>query len=84
MPITLAKVNAELASRGIRALLTNGDGYFYFRGGETADWLDKTVQVKRINDLTLEQWVAEYQRLKGVNAKLAGMARKPARKQVRS
>jgi hypothetical protein len=43
------------------------DGYYYFLGLEPAAWLDKTVKVPKVSRLTLEQWVAEYERLKKVN-----------------
>ena len=49
MRVTLKAVNAELAKRGHHAMLVNGDGYFYFRGGETTDWLDRTVAVPKIS-----------------------------------
>ena len=45
MGLTLKSINAELAKRGHTAMLVKGDGYFYFRGGEASDWLDKTVTV---------------------------------------
>jgi hypothetical protein len=43
--VTLKTVNAELARRGIQAVLAKGSGYFYFWTGEAGDWLDKTVRV---------------------------------------
>ncbi len=46
------------------ARLEKGSGYFYFMGGEAAEWLDRTVQVDKISALTLEQWIAEFKRLK--------------------
>jgi hypothetical protein len=77
--ITLQQVNGELARRGIQTVLAKGSGYFYFHTGEAADWLDRTVPVPTVNALTLEQWVAEFERLKKVNADIMGGA-KPATK----
>jgi hypothetical protein len=37
---------------------------------ETAAWLDKTVRVPKVSSLTLEQWVAEYERLKKLNEEI--------------
>jgi hypothetical protein len=78
MPTTLKAVNAELAKRGHRALLVKGSGgnsgYFYFKGGEAADWLDRTVRTPKVTDLTLEQWVQEFERLRKLNAELLGGA----------
>ncbi len=45
--ITLKTVNNELARRGHEVLLTTGPGYFYFQTGQAADWLDRTVPVRR-------------------------------------
>jgi hypothetical protein len=80
-------VNAELARVGHRARLEKASGYFCFFGGEATDWIDRTVQVAKISDLTLEQWIGEFVRLKRINADLtrpggAGM-RKPARSETR-
>ena len=77
--LTLARVNKELAQNDISALLAKGDGYFYFRSGEAADWLDRTVQVERINDLSLEEWVARFHELRQKNQQIL-TAGKPAAK----
>jgi hypothetical protein len=68
--ITLKAVNDELARRGHHARLERAGGYFYFRTQDTADWIDRTVRVEKITALTLEQWVAEYLRLKKVNEEM--------------
>ena len=67
MRITLKAVNEELARRGHRVLLEKGDGYFYFRTGEAADWLDRTVQVYKVNDLSVDEWVARFEELQRKN-----------------
>lgn len=49
MPLSLKAINkainAELTKRGSEAILAKGDGYYYFRDGEAADWLDSTVRM---------------------------------------
>ncbi len=77
MRITLKAVNAELQRRGYNALLTNAAGYFYFRGGEAADWLDRTVRVPRIGDLSVEQWVQQFLQLRRRNQEIMRTGRKP-------
>jgi len=67
MRVTLKSVNEELARLGNNVELVKGGGYFFFRGGEADDWIDRAVQVPPISSLTLEQWIGEYNRLKAVN-----------------
>ena len=74
--MTIPKVNAELARRGIEATLVNARGYFYFKGPEPSGWLDRTVRVKRICELTLQQWVGEYDRLRKMNREILRAPRK--------
>lgn len=76
-PSTLKKINAELAKRGHNVRLARGDGYFYFRGGETADWAVNSVSVPSVSSLTLELWIGEFQRLKKLNAKIMRTGKKP-------
>lgn len=68
MPLTLKAINAELAKQGVR--LEKGRGYFYFRGGDAATWLDKTVRVPKVSSLTLPQWLAEFERLRKLNSEI--------------
>ena len=63
-------VNDELARLGHKAELVKGAGYFFFRGSETDDWIDRSVAVKTINSLTLKQWIAEFRRLKELNQQI--------------
>ena len=69
---TLKAVNAELARRGHQVLLEKGAGYFYFHTGEAAGWLDRSVQVPTLNALTVDEWVAEFERLKKLNQDIMG------------
>jgi hypothetical protein len=68
--LTLKAINDELARRGYSARLEKASGYFYFFGGEAADWLDRTVRLRRINSLTLKQWIEEFRRLKALNEQI--------------
>lgn len=70
MPLTLKTVNAEFVKRGHNVRLARGSGYFYFWWGEAADWLDKTVSVPKVSDLTMDQWIGEFQRLKKLNSEI--------------
>ena len=67
MRLTVKAINEELAKRGSSARLEKGDGYFYFSGGETTDWLDRTVNARSLSSLSLDQWMAEFDRLKKLN-----------------
>jgi hypothetical protein len=75
MRTTLAAVNQELAKRGYTARLAKASGYFYFHFGEAAEWLDRTVQAERISDRAVNEWLAEFERLRALNAKLSGRPR---------
>jgi len=70
MPLALKAINAELAKRGHTARLEKAGPYFYFFGGEAADWLDRTVQVPKVNSLTLDQWIEEFGKVKKRNAEI--------------
>ena len=70
MRLTVRAINEELAKRGSGARLEKGDGYFYFSGGEVADWLDRTVNAPNLSSLSLDQWMAEFDRLKKLNKEI--------------
>jgi hypothetical protein len=70
MHLHVKSVNDELARLGHKAELVKGAGYFFFRGGETDDWFDRSVAVRAINRLTLKQWVEEFRRLKALNEQM--------------
>jgi hypothetical protein len=65
--LTVKAINEELAKSGSNAWLEKGDGYFYFSGGDATDWLDRTVNAHSLSSLSLEQWMAEFERLKKLN-----------------
>ena len=66
-----------LPRRGHAALLAKGDGYFYLSSGEAVDWLDRTVNVPTLSSLSLDEWLAEFDRPKKLNAKIMKTAKKP-------
>jgi NADPH:quinone reductase len=72
MRLTLKAINAELAKRGYNAQLEKSDSYFYFLGGEATDWLERTVTAFSLSSLTLDQWMAEFERLKKLNKEILG------------
>jgi hypothetical protein len=78
MRLTVKAINEELAKRSSSARLERGDGYFYFSGGEVADWLDRTVNAPNLSSLSLDQWMAEFDRLKKLNKEIL---RAPAQKE---
>ena len=60
--------------------MENAGGYFYFRGGEAADWLDRMVSVPKVSSMNLEQWMEEFGKLKKRNAEILGAGKgKPGR-----
>lgn len=61
--LTLGEVNRELSKRGIKDKLVKGNGYYYFTG-DASTWPDSSVHVYNINELTLDQIVDNYNRLK--------------------
>lgn len=79
MQLHLKTVNDELAKRGHKAALAKGDGYFYFTGPDTKDWLDVSIGVRTINSHTLKEWMDEFKRLKELNAQIMRTARGKAR-----
>lgn len=64
--LTAATVNAELARRGISERLRRGAGYFYFHLGDAASWPRQGVYVFTADQLTLQQWLAEWAELSGL------------------
>jgi hypothetical protein len=71
MRTTLAAVNAELAKRGYTARLAKASGYCFSLFGEAADWLDRTVEVERVSDKSVEEWMAKFVRLRVLNARVS-------------
>jgi hypothetical protein len=76
---TIRNVNDALAARGYEATLVKGGDYFFFRGGEANGWLDRTIRVPRVGDLTVDEWVRAYQDLKKKNAEIERAGRRKRR-----
>jgi hypothetical protein len=83
--VTRKMVDDALRERGRNESLRDGGGYFYFGGGDAVNWLQFSVMVKRISDLTLDQWMAEFDSLLERDKKLRGIpkASKSTRKNKR-
>src|SRR6185436_4440844 len=61
----VAEVNRALKARGIEEKLTRGEGYYYFRDGNAAEWRATSVYVYRADAFTVDQWLAEWSDLSG-------------------
>ena len=70
MRVTIKTINDELAKKGLTAELKKGDGYFYFEGGETRDWINRIVPAKTVGSHSLDEWMREFERLKKINQDL--------------
>jgi hypothetical protein len=54
-------VGRYLAQAGVKGVrLVKGQGYFCFEGDATEDWVDHTVEVTFLGDLTCEQWLQTF------------------------
>ncbi|MGC2769865.1 MAG: hypothetical protein WB607_30520 [Candidatus Acidiferrum sp.] len=81
--VTRKMVNDALRARGRDESLRDGEGYFYFGGGEAVHWLSSSVMVRRISDLTLEQWLEKFDSLlegeKKVRRQMVDLAKKKSK-----
>jgi len=68
--VTRKVINDALRKRRRDESLRPGGGYFYFGGGEAVNWLTNSVRVQRLSDLTLEQWLEEFDKLLKIDKKL--------------
>jgi len=41
--LTVRAINSQLSKREHNARLENSTGYFYFKGGEATEWINRTV-----------------------------------------
>lgn len=58
----VAEVNREIKAAGGSEKLTRGRGYYYFRDGDAPAWRESSVYIFRSEDLSVEEWLAEYHR----------------------
>lgn len=70
MRVTAETIHDELQRLGHDARLEKGDGYFYFAGPTTTDWLHRIVKAPALSSLTLEQWLAEFNQLAKLNQEI--------------
>jgi len=61
---TVAQVNKALASKGHNAELMKDGDYYGFFGVDCSEWRTYKLRVTKVTDLTVDQWVAQYERLK--------------------
>jgi hypothetical protein len=77
-------VNDALRARGPDESLREREGYFYFGGGEAVNWLSSSVMIKRISDLTLEQWLKEFDSLLDRDKKVRRQMAAPLKKKSKN
>jgi hypothetical protein len=78
--VTRQMVNDALRVRRRDESLREGNGYFYFGGGEAVNWLSSSVRVKKLSDLTLEQWLQEFDRLLTNDQKIRKSVKRPGKR----
>lgn len=61
--LTLKKVNKALQELGAQEILVKGEGYYYFIEGNSYSWETSSVMVMTLNELSLEEWIAEWKSL---------------------
>ena len=62
------EVNQKMKARGVAGSIRHRTGSYYFTGGTAASWPTSGVYIYRAAELTLAQWLAEYERLSGTAA----------------
>lgn len=60
----VAEVNKALKAQGAAEKLTRGNGYYYFRDGNTANWPATSIYVNSADSLSVADWLREYADLK--------------------
>lgn len=63
--MSLTAINKALKAAGAQEALRRGRGYFYFEGGDSAHWPETGVYACSLQALSVEQWLAERDRLAG-------------------
>lgn len=62
--VTLKSVAKHIRQmRGVSVELVRGEGYFYFVGEAVERWPSASVLTYRLTNLTLAEWLAEYDQL---------------------
>jgi hypothetical protein len=57
----LKTINQALKDKGYKDELVKGRSYYYFTGETACNFYSGSVNVNKLSQLTLEQWVAEYE-----------------------
>jgi len=65
--LTLKAINEELAKRRVAPDWQRAMAISIFPAERQSDWLDKTVNAPSLRSLSLEQWIAEFERLTKLN-----------------
>ena len=60
MNLRLSTVNAEIQRQGFDAELVKGEGYFYFLGPDVERAYSTMVNVTRLNQISLDQWMIRF------------------------
>ena len=63
--LTLKKVNKALQELGAQEILVKGEDYYYFIEGNSYYWETSSVIIMTLNELSLEEWIAEWKSLSG-------------------
>jgi hypothetical protein len=60
---TSRQINSALKKQGYNVEIVKGKDYCYFSGRDATMLRQTTVYVPRLKDLTIEQWVGEFEYL---------------------
>lgn len=61
MRLTIKKINQKVQEIEQGWELVKGEGYFYWSHSTDLSYLDcASIPVYKVNDLTLDQWIAEF------------------------
>ena len=60
----ISVVNKRLRKLGHLEKLVRGDGYQYFSGGQASQWMTSSVYVYSADQLTVDQWIAEFNNMR--------------------
>jgi len=64
-PKRITDINKALKIAGYEGYkLVRGKGYFYFIGNDSMFWETSSVYVYRLDELTIQQWVDNFEILK--------------------
>src|ERR1051325_8474580 len=83
-PTKLPQVNKFLQQHGIKNIrLERGRGYFQFWGLAIDKWLNRVVVTDRLDDFTLDEWLAKYRQLEEQNQRANPFQHKAKKEKAR-